>query len=433
MTLALKAFSFAPGQPSGNSDHESVIFDIDFLQLYPLTLPLTEKVYVEIISPLYHKKIAWALSHGAATVLAKTQAGGYTGDPRQVDHIVSYALYGLNRLLDSHSEAKPHLVKFDSYRLSNARPIRSTSSLRKRQGQRQLPSTSRDSIITDRIQTTFVFAARHIRRTLVDSIGDPYASLPGWSEWDFPLSVQTADRGCALHAIVNAKIALAVRSDMIRVLDTVVAAEQQNPTDDSVRNRLFDVDIPILFQRYLWGPGTHLPELGNFYWNSLLEDTERDQPSHLSKPGFPSWYDLALYQAVTYAIYIAVCGIDVTLPTEYDNFGDMLIRLQEIAEDVYELQHETTQGKSNTYCDDSIRGWDSDEEAPRSSYPVEGSSFDAVPTLQSDFTSGQKRASTHQMDDMGVVEDPSVSRYCHTCSQDFRYPGILLRHNRLRQ
>jgi hypothetical protein len=93
---------------------------------------MTAKVYIEIISPLYHKKIASALKHDAAIVLAKTQVGGYTGDPRQVDHIVSYALYGLNRLLDLPSEAKLRLVKFDSYHLINAKPIRSTSSLRKK-------------------------------------------------------------------------------------------------------------------------------------------------------------------------------------------------------------------------------------------------------------------------------------------------------------
>jgi hypothetical protein len=34
MAFALKAFSFAPGPTSGNSDHESVIFHVDFLQSF---------------------------------------------------------------------------------------------------------------------------------------------------------------------------------------------------------------------------------------------------------------------------------------------------------------------------------------------------------------------------------------------------------------
>lgn len=322
--------------PDGAADLP-IVFDFDFLQASSITKPLTEDAFKKSVLPLYGAKLYSAIKYGTAVVIVRTYIGGYTGNARQIQHVATYALYGLERLVSNDSRS-PHLVLFDGHEVEGQSRVWELSPLQRRCKTGRYPATSRDPLIADRLQDIFKMAASQIpsskRNAFVTLSAGERRTLDDLTEWDLSTSPHKADRGCCIHGIINSTIAFSARAHILRALDKTLLSEQQTQNLYVGRDQLYDTIIPTIFQRFLWGPGTNLPRFSDFPCDRLLDETKQEH----KKAGFPSWHDLALYQAITHAIYIKVCGGEESLPLGYNDVGDMLVQLQSIAEEMIETE-----------------------------------------------------------------------------------------------
>ncbi|KAI5454316.1 hypothetical protein NCC49_004373 [Naganishia albida] len=115
MDLMATALQFVKTPATPACDLEDVFFDTEFVHCVPLSQPLTPEVYEKTVLTRYEVKIASVHRIGTAVMLVKTNLGGYTGNARQLEHIVPYAAFGLDRLGASTSKAA-HLAVFDGCR-----------------------------------------------------------------------------------------------------------------------------------------------------------------------------------------------------------------------------------------------------------------------------------------------------------------------------
>jgi hypothetical protein len=175
---------------------------------------------------------------------AKTKIGGWAPDARQLDHVVPYVFFGLERLTQFDS-GPAHLVFFDGTReRDNTREwdVRASS---REENHEARGRVGKDALVVDRIQAIFSIMAGHLR-------GRTSHNIPEIVEWDLPAVIQKADRGCALHTIINAGISTACRTEMLEALDTAWHSHAQSNWQ-TAKNDLFDNVIPALFDRVGWG------------------------------------------------------------------------------------------------------------------------------------------------------------------------------------
>ncbi|KAJ9114069.1 hypothetical protein QFC22_005889 [Naganishia vaughanmartiniae] len=338
--LAITALSFDNSRnPGSNNSNDIPIFNTDLLHRVPLGVDLRESLFRREILPMYETAMRKAIKFGAAVILVKTNVGGYTGDPQQLDHIVPYILLGLDRLCgnDAHG-LQPHLVLMDGARAVQYRYSWDMPAHHREKLHSGFVSYPRDDNVADRI----IAIAQLMAKIFNGEAADPPLKF---HEWSLPAVPQQADRGCVLHSIANACIATSCRDDLLLELDAVIQQIREQPNvAQSHLNKLYDVSIPTLWNVYMWGPRCNLPAWGGFCSNDLFEQhAEKAQAG--SALGRPSFFDLALYQIIVSILHVAIFGNPKDLLKSHKDMGEKMVYLDELTK-ITSRPHDN-QGSSN--------------------------------------------------------------------------------------
>jgi hypothetical protein len=94
---------------------DAVYFDFDLLEQIPLSERLTKRDFERVVLPRFEASLKQTFTSGTAVIYAKTTIGGWATDARQLDHVVPYVFFGLERLTQFYS-GPAHLVLFDETR-----------------------------------------------------------------------------------------------------------------------------------------------------------------------------------------------------------------------------------------------------------------------------------------------------------------------------
>ncbi|KAJ9115416.1 hypothetical protein QFC22_005173 [Naganishia vaughanmartiniae] len=324
-SLSAVAFGFADAE--GASNQAAVpYFDSEFLEAVPLQHALTFEVFLAQILPRYEKHLQRAFEVGSAVFVAKTNAGGHTGELQQVSHVVPYIVLEIGRILQLAKDSpRPHVILMDGFRVEGKRYAWTMPVARRRHPSADIDIDPEDTRVADRIRTIITFFAACNLGTL--------PSKTGFRTWYLPVPFQTADRGCVLHGITNANIAVACLRQLRDLLDrTEIELRVHNSCSGGARSPLDDLNdthIPALWSRYMYSQNTNLVDTGLFGSN-LLHQEQGAILGRKSSNSVPSFHDLMVYEVMVMSLYVAIAGDVRQLEAKQKDFSQKLFYLHGI-------------------------------------------------------------------------------------------------------
>ncbi|KAJ9117366.1 hypothetical protein QFC24_006460 [Naganishia onofrii] len=307
---------------------DAVYFDFDLLDQIPLSERLTKRDFERVVLPRFEASLKQAFTSGTAVIYAKTKIGGWAPDARQLDHVVPYVFFGLERLTQFDS-GPAHLVLFDGTRERDKRREWDVRASSREENHEAHGRVGKDALVVDRIQAIFSIMAGHLR-------GRTSHNIPEIVDWDLPAVIQKADRGCALHTIINAGISTACRTEMLEALDTAWHSHAESNWQ-TAKNDLFDNVIPALFDRFGWCHRSR-PTVADTTPSMLLFKESVDSGAQKNRKFCPSWQDYVLYECAVYVIYISIFGAEDSWQ-EYKNVPEVVSTLFNTADGVYRRHH----------------------------------------------------------------------------------------------